>query len=1050
MATQPVVSKALSGSHAGKQILNSKVTIDDSTGQIASTATGVAPLSVSSGLLVSNLNADQVDGLEATSFLRTDLSSTTDGGGRVLTIASGDDLDVNGDLLAGGASSVVLPTSGISGAGTGSGLDADQVDGLDAADFLRSNAADSLTGVITLGAAAGIDASGAPDISGLRTPTSAGAPTGTPNDGAIVVDTTNDNAYIGSGGTWHQLASASAAGVSSWDGQGPLTENQTTGAVTASWDFDYDHTGSDAETGDWDFQGAVSFSDSATTAPAFNESSGAPFTVASTTVVSNLNADQVDGLDASAFLRADTSDTTAGTGVVLTIASGDTLDVNGTLDVDSASTVTWGPTGVITNLNADKLDSLEATDFLRATASDSTAGTGVVLTIATGDDLDVNGDLLAGGATSVVLPTANISGAGTGSGLDADKLDGQEGSHYLDFANMDIASSTWGSILFKGTSGWTYLAPGTDGYVLTAGGANADVSWTTGGGTMDDWVVEDDSAVTKTLQDGNKLIIAGESGVLTTALTGGGPTYTLTVSVDSLGIDTAKIAIDAVTSSKVDWGSGADQVDSTEVPVDTAYTPTNYTRPGTYSGAITDDLLGIDNAIGNIASGLNFKGPIFSTLQLADGAGGSTVRVRAGQIVELSAQPTSAVTYDILYIYDGTTTRSYGPTGSAANVTYTVGSTIDETVENLAAAIEGDGSKITRAVAAVLPDVDTDKVLVLSAAASTGTFESYAANSGGGNWASTQPDYIDAFDGTSDDLAVLPNAQQSTTNFSATLDNDDLNDGDTYVCRTCRSWEYNDATDSQWVTILPPISQSIVGGDGITISTTIPNEISVDLYDYGGLEFNGGKLAINLDGSTLALGLNGISINSGVDMGWSTVAQTFNAGIEVESIDEISTSGNGVTVDGCLIQDGIAAAADKVRTDDHTAAPVGGITAGQVLYVDTSKQLDKANATSSAGGFGSVVGVALNTAAQNNAVELHEGGEVDVLCVGGFTPGSTIDEGYTVYASTTAGSVTVTPATGNGNWVQELGVITDMLSYDGTSDYTIKIEWAPKEAALIV
>jgi hypothetical protein len=370
-------------------------------------------------------------------------------------------------------------------------------------------------------------------------------------------------------------------------------------------------------------------------------------------------------------------------------------------------------------------------------------------------------------------------------------------------------------------------------------------------------------------------------------------------------------------------------------------------------------------------------------------------------------------------------------------------------VENLAAAIEGDGSRITRAQAATLPDVDTDKALVLAADASTGTYETYAYNTSSGTPWTVQPQYIDAFDGTSDDLVNLPNAQQSTTNYSATLDNDDLNDGDTYVCRTCRSWEYNDATDSQWVTILPPISQSIVGGDGIDISTAIPNEISVDLATNSGLTFSSGQLTVDLDGTTLQLGASGISINPSVDVNWDTVSQTFNAGLGTDTITE-DTGDTGVTVDGCLIKDGIAAAADKVRTDDHTAAPVGGITAGQVLYVDTSKQLDQANATSSAGGFGSVVGVALNTAAQNNAVQLHEGGEVDTLCVGGFTPGVDIDEGYTVYVSTTAGSVTVTPGASAGNWIQEVGVITDMLSYDGTSDYTIRIEWAPKEAALIV
>lgn len=1031
MATQPVLSKAISGSNIGKQIVNSKITIDDSTGQIGSTATGVAPLSVSSGILVSNLNSDQLDGLEATSFLRTDASSSTDGNSRVVTIAAGDDLDVNGDLLAGGASSVVLPTSGISGAGTGSGLDADQVDGLEANQFLRADADDNFTGNLTGSAAAGIDMSGAGISDGLKTPTNAGIPGGTPEDGAVVVDTTNNDMYFAVGGSWIQLGTASASGVSSVTGGDAVTASPTTGAVQLGWDTTFNHTGTEAETGNWEFDGTVA--------------------------------------------------------------------IDGTLDIDSGATVTWNLTTVITNLNADKLDGQDASSFLRSDASDATAGTGVVLTIATGDDLDVNGDLLAGGASSVVLPTSGISGAGTGSGLDADQLDGleatdfikadgsvsltadwdagaheiraetfesdvatgtapltiasttlvdnlnadlldsQEGSYYLDFANHSIAGEAQGDILIRGAAGWQRLAAGTAGYVLTSGGAGANPSWTTGGGTMDDWSIDADSGGPKTLQDGNTLDIAGEAGVLSTALSGASSPFTLTISVDALGIDTAKIAADAVDTTKIDWGSGANQVDSSEIPVDSAFSPANYTRPGTYTG-ITDDLDGIDAALGNIAAGINFKGPVFSRYQLQDGSG---VRVTQGQAVKFTGQPSSG---DVFITYDGTTTRTY-----TAGTDYTIGATLDDSVRNLAAAIEADGSRICRAQAVTFDDLDSSNLVMTLAATNTGaTYETYAySSSGSGNSWSNQPEYTAQFDGTSDDTTTMPNAQQAATNFSTEISNSALNDGDTYVCRSCGSWERNDGDDDQWVTILVPPSQSFSAGDGISIDTlSVPNEISVDLASNSGLAFSSGDLTVNLDGSTLQLGASGLSINPGTDVGWTT-SQTFNAGLATDTITE-DTSDTGVTVDGCLIKDGIAAAADKVRNDDHTAAPAGGISTGQVCYVDTSKQFNLANATSSAGGFGSVVGVALNTAAQNNTVQIGTGGELDVLCTSGFTPGTTIDEGDPVYISTTGGSVTPSPGTSVGNWIQEVGVITDLLSYDGTSNLTIRIEWAPKEASLIV
>jgi len=42
--------------------------------------------------------------------------------------------------------------------------------------------------------------------------------------------------------------------------------------------------------------------------------------------------------------------------------------------------------------------------------------------------------------------------------------------------------STQGDILYRGSSAWAVLAPGTSGYVLTSGGAAANPSWASGGG----------------------------------------------------------------------------------------------------------------------------------------------------------------------------------------------------------------------------------------------------------------------------------------------------------------------------------------------------------------------------------------------------------------------------------------------------------------------------------------------------------------------------------------------------------------------------------------
>ena len=98
----------------------------------------------------STIDADTVDSLHAASFLRSDASDNLTSG--TLTTNAGTTLDVNGAAALDGATSLSLPTSSITGAGTGSGLDADKLDNIEGSSFLRSDATDSYSGgVLTLG-----------------------------------------------------------------------------------------------------------------------------------------------------------------------------------------------------------------------------------------------------------------------------------------------------------------------------------------------------------------------------------------------------------------------------------------------------------------------------------------------------------------------------------------------------------------------------------------------------------------------------------------------------------------------------------------------------------------------------------------------------------------------------------------------------------------------------------------------------------------------------------------------------------------------------------
>lgn len=105
----------------------------------------------------------------------------------------------------------------------------------------------------------------------------------------------------------------------------------------------------------------------------------------------------------------------------------------------------------------------------------SVSGTGTVTSVATGAGL-TGGTITTTGTISLAAIAdlrllANISG-GSAAPV-ANSL-----SDIIDAA----ISSTRGSVLYRGASGWTNLAPGTSGQFLKTNGAGADPAWASGGG----------------------------------------------------------------------------------------------------------------------------------------------------------------------------------------------------------------------------------------------------------------------------------------------------------------------------------------------------------------------------------------------------------------------------------------------------------------------------------------------------------------------------------------------------------------------------------------
>ena len=126
-----------------------------------------------------------------------------------------------------------------------------------------------------------------------------------------------------------------------------------------------------------------------------------PFAVSSTTVVTNLNADQVDGIQGASLLRSDATDAyTSGT---LTFNSGTTLTAANGATVNFSNVVGTAPFAVtsntlVTNLNADLLDGQQGTYYLDWTNVTNKPDPVITVTL-TGD--------VAGSANTTLTDLAN-------------------------------------------------------------------------------------------------------------------------------------------------------------------------------------------------------------------------------------------------------------------------------------------------------------------------------------------------------------------------------------------------------------------------------------------------------------------------------------------------------------------------------------------------------------------------------------------------------------------------------------------------------------------
>ena len=221
-----------------------------------------------------------------------------------------------------------IGTSTFTGDGSGlTAVDAATVDGIDSASFVRSDAADTVTGLIST------------SLSGEQMSFKDTSATGSPFIGFYQGSTRRGYVqFVDSGGKMRIASDENNEFLDVGSGTGGL-EFSVDGTAYTVW-----HSG--------------------------NDGAG-----------SGLSADNLDGLDSGSFLRSDADDSFSGT-----LSGTGSINISGNVDANTFTGNGSGLTGISAD-NANTLDNLDSTQFMRSDQSDTMdAGQNTTLTILSDDN----------------------------------------------------------------------------------------------------------------------------------------------------------------------------------------------------------------------------------------------------------------------------------------------------------------------------------------------------------------------------------------------------------------------------------------------------------------------------------------------------------------------------------------------------------------------------------------------------------------------------------------------------------------------------------------
>ena len=547
--------------------------------------------------------------------------------------------------------------------GSGSGLDADLLDGLDSLQFLRSDEDDTFDGSLTI--------TGNLTVSGNTTTVSTeeilladnkitlnSNETGSPSQDAgievergtetnVVLQWNESNGYweIASGGTLGRIITTGDEGAGNGfdsdtlDGEegtyyldfpnftnvpDPQIDVNITGKVTGSGTT----TLTDLADGTIDI--ATELANTTVTAGSYGSASLIPtFTVdedGRLTAAADVAVAGVDGVDWYTSNNTFEVSTVDGSLFHANISAfdanvdfGDGIDVTGDIDVTGNITITGDVDGRDVSVDGAKLDGIEdgatadqtAQEIFDAVKSLDGASSLLDADLLDGQEgtyyLDYTNFTNIPAATSNTELLENIKAVdGAGSGLDADLLDGQQGTHYLDFTNFtnvpdpEIDVTLSGKVTGTGSVTLTDLADGSISITTELEDTGVTAGAYGGATSIPIITVDDDGRLTA-------VSTAAVAGIADTEWYSANNTYQI-ITGDGSQFDTTISAFDL----NVDFGAGIDvtgditvtgNVDGRDVSVDGA--KLDGIEPGATADQTASEILTAIKTVDGTTSGLD-------------------------------------------------------------------------------------------------------------------------------------------------------------------------------------------------------------------------------------------------------------------------------------------------------------------------------------------------------------------------------------------------------------------------------------------------------------